>query len=225
MGIGLKIQFGMPMIQMMVHLNSLRDAVIVCRLLLPASATPPTLRGHSVDVVPRQLVDDRPLCIFGEVHRKVLPDDLGVLLQPLKSFDGAVDVFLHGFRESIVTAHVVRIVFGCRVVLLMALGALQMLLQSVLVSVQGIDDRAHARHLALTTPHRFGSQVLADKVHRVHLVHVQHVVEQLDCVVKLLLANAANGRSHNILWNVDHTSIGLAFCHDRLWNGTCCFAA
>ena len=69
---------------MMVHLNSLRDAIIVCRLLLPASATPPTLRGHSVDVVPRQLVDDRPLCIFGEVHRKVLPDDLGVLLETLQ---------------------------------------------------------------------------------------------------------------------------------------------
>ena len=69
---------------MMVHLNSLRDAIIVCRLLLPASATPPTLRGHSVDVVPRQLVDDRPLCIFCEVHRKVLPNNLCVLLQTLQ---------------------------------------------------------------------------------------------------------------------------------------------
>ena len=84
MRIGMKIQFGMPMIQMMVHLNSLRDAIIVCRLLLPASSTPPTLWGHSVDVVPRQLVDDRPLRVLREVHREVLADDLGVLLKTLQ---------------------------------------------------------------------------------------------------------------------------------------------
>ena len=133
-------------------------------------------------------------------------------------------MFLDCFRESIIAAHVIRVVLRCRVVLLMALGALKMLFQSVLVGVQGIDHRAHTRHLAFPTPHWLRPQVFADEVHGVHLVHVQHVIEQLDGVVKLLLANAANGCSHNVLWCVDHASVCLALCHNRVRNGTCGFA-
>jgi len=205
-------------------LHGLRNAVVVRRLLLPARPAPPTLGGHSVDVVPRQLVDDRPLCIFREVHRKVLTNNLSVLLQTLKSFHSPVDMFLHGFRESVVTTHVIGVVLRCRVVLFMALRALKMLLQGMLVGVQGIDNRAHTGHLAFTTPDRLRPQVFADEVHRVHLVHVQHVVEQLDRVVKLLLANAALSRSHNVLRCVDHTSVGLALRHNGVRNGTCGFA-
>ena len=66
------------------HLHRLRNAVVVRRLLLPPCSAPPTLWSHSVDVVPRQLVDDRPLCIFCEVHCKVLANNLCVLLQTLQ---------------------------------------------------------------------------------------------------------------------------------------------
>ena len=132
-------------------------------------------------------------------------------------------MFLDGFGESVIAAHVIRVVLRCRVVLLMALRALEMLFQSVLVGVQRVDNRAHTRHLAFPTPHWLRPQVFADEVHGVHLVHVQHVVEQLDRVVKLLLANAANGCSHNVLRRVDHTSVGLALRHNRVRNGTCGF--
>ena len=78
---------------MMVHLHRLRNAVVVRRLLLPSRPAPPTLGGHSVDVVPRQLVDDRPLCIFCEVHRKVLTNNLSVLLQTLEEQKSKFDIF------------------------------------------------------------------------------------------------------------------------------------
>ena len=78
---------------MMVNLDRLRDTVVVRRLLLPARPAPPTLGGHSVDVVPRQLVDDRPLCIFREVHRKVLTNNLSVLLQTLEEIGQNVIFF------------------------------------------------------------------------------------------------------------------------------------
>ena len=82
---------------MMVNLDRLRDTVVVRRLLLPARPAPPTLGGHSVDVVPRQLVDDRPLCIFCEVHRKVLTNNLSVFLQTLEVI-GKNAIF---FREKL----------------------------------------------------------------------------------------------------------------------------
>ena len=77
----------------MVYLHRLRNAVVVRRLLLPARPAPPTLGGHSVDVVPRQLVDDRPLCIFREVHRKVLTNNLSVFLQTLEEQKSKCDIF------------------------------------------------------------------------------------------------------------------------------------